>query len=72
MNRNILKAILREREISMDNVSLDGVLKNDCHVISEFQGRWDVFYFERGVRFYEKEFSSEEEACRYLLRLLTQ
>jgi hypothetical protein len=39
------------------------VLENDL---------WNVYYMERGERFESKQFSTEAEACEYLLDLLNR
>jgi hypothetical protein len=36
-------------------------------VLERKNGRWAVYYTERGERFDEQTFETEDEACRYIL-----
>lgn len=70
VNRAELAAILDAEGIPEDSYSLAGGLADDRLCIDEADGRWLVYYSERGKRWDEKWFSSEGEACRHLLELL--
>jgi hypothetical protein len=70
MNRQELQSILRAEEIRSDAYDLDGGYPNECYVLSGADPIWSVYYSERGLETGLKQFSSEEEACEYLLKLL--
>jgi len=70
MNRKQLENEFQKSGVRADAYSLFGTLKDDAHIIDEIYGKWIVFYFERGSRSNEQEFSTENEACQYLLELL--
>lgn len=50
--------------------SLSGGLPNERYVLSQESDGCSVYYSERGQRSEERWFSSESEACAYLLSLL--
>lgn len=71
MNRDELQSLLRQQRIDPGAYSLTGGSPNEQYVLSrEANGRCAVYYSERGTRSGERSFGTEDEACRYLLRLL--
>lgn len=42
----------------------------DRYAIVQEEGKWQVFYSERGERLELCAFTSEDDACEYLLKLL--
>lgn len=44
----------------------------DRYAMVYTEGKWDVFYTERGQQFELRQFLSEEGACEYLLALLSK
>ncbi|MDM7999793.1 MAG: hypothetical protein QUS33_07310 [Dehalococcoidia bacterium] len=75
MNRYDLKAALERERIRPYLYSIVGLTappKEQQYVLEEEQGKWLVYYFERGERDQLRVFESEDEACRYLLdRIVT-
>lgn len=67
MNKNDLQRVLDAKGISPRIYDLDGGLPEDRLCLSAEAGRWCVYYTERGLRFNEKHYDSEEDACRDLL-----
>ena len=72
MNRDELEIILRERGVSPLAYCLGGGLPNEKYTLDQAGAKWSVYYSERGQRSGERVFDSEDEACRYLLQLLTK
>ncbi len=72
MNRDELEIILRERGVSSLAYCLGGGLPNEKYTLDQAGAKWPVYYSERGQRSGERVFDSEDEACRYLLQLLTK
>jgi len=70
MNRAELENILRDRKVSPLAYSLGGGLPNEKYTLDQIGPKWSVYYSERGQRNGERDFDSEDEACRYLLDLL--
>jgi hypothetical protein len=67
MNIKELKIQLKNLGISSSSYSLNGGLPNEKYCLSNEQGKWFVYYSERGHRSGEKNFSSESLACEYFL-----
>lgn len=42
-------------------------LPNEAFCLTPADGHWEVYYSERGLRSDLRTFSTEEEACEYLL-----
>lgn len=72
MNRAELRETLDADGIRPDAYSLEGGLYEDRLCIDEDYGVWEVYYVERGKRWNQRRFDTEDEACRYLLDLLRQ
>ena len=70
MNKNELKQILQLEGFDPRVYSLEGGLANDRLCLVHEGGRWCVYYTERGVRFDEQWFDSEDEACKRMLAAL--
>ncbi len=71
MTRQELEKKLRSLGIHDDAYKLDGGLPNECYVLAkQTDGKWEVYYSERGLRSGSKEFDSESEACEELLEWL--
>jgi hypothetical protein len=69
MNRKELKNIFDKEKISPRVYSLYGPVGDDNrYVLEERFGTWFVYYSERGERFGEQIFISEDEACKYMLQ----
>lgn len=68
MNRTELKEKLEKLGIKARDYSLYGDLNPDCVVLYHSYYEWQVFYFnERGGRDSMKIFTSEDDACNYIL-----
>ena len=70
MNKNELKLVLDKERFDPRACSLDGGLHNDTLCLAAEGERWCVYYTERGIRFDEEWFNTEDEACRRLLSRL--
>jgi hypothetical protein len=71
MNLEQLKVRLEELKIDPNVYSLSGGLPNECLVLGrEPNGKWTVYYSERGERSGLREFDSEEDAIRHFLGML--
>jgi hypothetical protein len=73
MNREILKTELTLLGVEPHAYSLDGGLPSERHVISEeSDGKWGVYYSERGQKTGLKIFDSESDACVFFLERITE
>ncbi|HEX7661251.1 MAG TPA: hypothetical protein VF444_17400 [Pseudonocardiaceae bacterium] len=70
MTRSDLKDILDGKGVKEGAYSLYGGISEDTLCIDENYGTWSVYYAERGTRWDEKKFDSEDAACRYFLHLI--
>lgn len=62
-----------ERELNQLNVpsswySFNKLFREDRTCLIEEGGCWEIYFFERGQKKDIKQFSSEAEACSFLLR----
>lgn len=71
MNRTELQILLEQHKVSSLAYSLGGGLPNESYVLDQGVDKWTVYYSERGQKNNERTFYTEDEACRYLLKLLT-
>lgn len=71
MNIRDLEEKLVAAKIRPDSYSLTGGLPNEAFCIGNVNGRWEVYYSERGSKTSLKTFQSEDEACRYFYDWLT-
>ncbi|WP_052447551.1 hypothetical protein [Clostridium polynesiense] len=62
MNLSELEVKLKEISIPKDAYSLKGGLQNEVFCISNENGRWEVYYSERGNKAALKIFTAEKEA----------
>ena len=67
MNTSELKSMLNEMKIDPEFYSLTGGLPLEALCIEDADGKWSVYYSERGARQGEKTFATESEACEYFL-----
>ena len=70
MTTSELKQILDNERFDPRVYSLDGGMANDTLCLSREGCQWIVYYTERGLRFDDKCFESESDACNHLLSLL--
>ena len=70
MNKNQLKQILVRDGFRPDSYSFEDAHAIEAYCLSFGQGRWFVYYSERGLQHGKKEFETEKEACRYFLELI--
>lgn len=71
MNKSELEERLEELEIRPTDYSLDGKLLPMRTILVNLNNKWITFdYDERGRVQNEKEFNTEEEACREILNRL--
>lgn len=72
MNKIELKQKLDQLKIRPDVYHIDDGLPatDEVLVLENNYGRWSIYYYERGNRSSEKQFSSEDEACDFFYRQL--
>jgi hypothetical protein len=70
MNRAELAIALDHARINPRRYSLEGGLPNDAYCLDFDHVHWLAYYSERGRRFSERSFTTEDAACRYLLEVL--
>ncbi|NLK94016.1 MAG: hypothetical protein GX275_02330 [Clostridiales bacterium] len=70
MNKEKLKEILIRENIPNDAYSLEGGFPNEAYCLNIENGKWQVYYSERGQKSNLKEYYSEEEACEELYKRL--
>ena len=71
MDRRDLGVILRAEDINPRTFDIkDGLPDDECYVLRWTGFSWSVFYGERGNQNDRHDFSSESEACEYLLEVL--
>jgi hypothetical protein len=71
MNRTELEGILAQRKVTPLAYSLGGGLPNERYVLDQESDGWAVYYSERGQKSNKLVFETEDQACRYLLKVLT-
>lgn len=71
MNRDTLRLRLEEEDVAPMCYDLDGSPKDMALVLVQLISGWCVYYSERGGRFDERTFESEDEACSYMFDHLT-
>ena len=72
MNKANLQHILDIERFRPAIYCLDGGSPNDRLCLAEERGGWSVYYSERGERFDEDWFASEDDACQELLHRLRE
>lgn len=70
MNVIELGVKLNEVGVHGDVYSLSGGLPNERHVLGCENGKWEVYYSERGMKSNLRQFENEGGACQYMLDLL--
>jgi len=69
MDRVQLRRELESSGVRQDSYSID-CPSNEAYCLEQAGGQWVVYYYERGVESGKKTFSSEGDACDYLLGIL--
>lgn len=72
MNKRELEKRLIKEGITKDSYCLNGGYPNESYCLFKNNGRWEVYYSERGRKSGLKLFMSEEEACEYFYNKLVQ
>ena len=67
MTKDELEQILQTEKVDPRSYSLDGGDADDTLCLGHEDGRWVVYYSERGKRYNHRWFSTESAACQYLL-----
>ena len=67
MNREQLRNRLKEIGIGAARYSLAGGMPDNKLCMDTEDGRWIVYYSERGIRTFEESFDTEVEACECFL-----
>lgn len=71
MDRLELKRVLDQEGFNPQRYSLQGGLPDERYCLDQLaDGRWSVYGSERGEKVAERVFTTEHEACQYLLHLL--
>lgn len=73
MKKNELEKKLKKLKIPNDAYKLDGKAygRDDERLCLDYEnGEWQVYFIERGNRTTDKRFSTEDEACQYILNEL--
>lgn len=65
-----LADILERNRVPKDMYDLGGGLPSEAYCIGFFDGRWEVYYSERGERSEIGSFDDEDDACECLLNEL--
>ena len=65
MKKQQLEQRLSNKNIPIHFYSLKGGLPNEALCLNENNGKWEVYYSERGIKTGLKTFQSEEDACDY-------
>lgn len=68
MNVKELKQRLISEGIDPAVYDLVGMNKDEVYCLEKSAPGWLVYYRERGLRSWEHVFSSEDEACQFLLK----
>ncbi len=67
MNLKELRSILVERDVPKDLYNFEEAGRKDERFCMKFiDGKWNVFYTERGCKTTNLFFDTEDEACLYL------
>ena len=68
MKKAELKEIWDREDFNPARYSLEGGEPDETMCLSQEQGRWYVYYSERGVQTGKVGFDAEDEACQYFLQ----
>jgi len=72
MKKENLRSILINKSISRSYYSLEGGLPNEKLCLDYENGKWIVYYSERGIRTGIRYFDNEDDACGYLLHAIEE
>lgn len=72
MKKENLRSALIKMGISRTYYSLDGGLPNEKLCLDYENGKWIVYYSERGIRTGIHYFDNEDDACDYLLHAIEE
>jgi len=72
MNLCELKRELDRLSIPKDAYSLRGGLPNESYCIGKKDGKWEVYYSERGRKSALQIFSGEHDACIHFLSMISR
>jgi len=65
LNKIELQRKLDSEGIRSDAYSLNGGFPNEAFCLAKENGKWEIYYSERGNKSGLKIFDKEEEACQY-------
>ncbi len=71
MKKNELEQRLKSERIPEQFYSLKGGLPNEALCLNQENGKWEVYYSERGIKNGLKTFESEDDACDFFYEDLT-
>lgn len=69
MTKDEFYQAVRSEGIRPDAFDLDGQ-RDETYVLTDREGRWDVYYRERGSEAGARQFTTEAAALEYLLQTL--
>lgn len=72
MTKDELKIQLVKKQIPEEFYSLNGGNLNEVFCLRAFNGKWETYYSERGMKSSKKEFITESEACVYFYNWLLE
>ncbi len=72
MNTAELRKKLLELGIDEYAFVINGKPNYECTCIQEKNGKWEVFYYERGDILDKKVFETENEACEHMLQSMKE
>jgi hypothetical protein len=67
VNRAELRQILDQEAFDPASYSLDDGLADDTFCLGRRHKKWVVYYSEKGSRWNEHRFETEQDACQYFL-----
>ena len=70
MNRRELAQMLQDEGISAGAYAFFGESLDNVYCIEEAEDGWVVYFRERGLKAWNHLFSSEDEACEFLLPII--
>ena len=65
-----LQEKLKNGNIRQDAYNIGDGLPNEAYCLNQVDGKWEVYYSERGEKTGLKIFEDEENACNYFYLLL--
>jgi hypothetical protein len=72
MTKNELKMQLIKDQVPEEVYSLNGGRPNEAYCLNYFNGKWETYYSERGIKSEKEEFMAEDEACNYFYKWLIE